>query len=230
METYMDSLGQSWMNGDVLSYGTYGGGGSVAAANIKWLREYAEKTDGCVLHHVRNCSIGGKRVRFHVFDDEDGALAADIVIVGNGWSYSAFVRTSSACPGLVAAVEALSDYPAFDDELVSEVEDEWEQEAWDSWAKQDLIALSGETHRNLPAYIEHGTFEKIPNSEDFLWRAYRQACDELNVYPIPEYDSVDILVDRIAPVFADKLIAMLREYYLKKNYAWRKNWCELPNC
>lgn len=43
----------------------------------------------------------------------------------------------------LAELDGLDDYPVFDDELVSEIEWEWLDEAIDSWAMQDTAKLLG---------------------------------------------------------------------------------------
>ena len=83
-------------------------------------------------------------------------------------------------------VASLEKYPCLDDEMVSEVELEQEQEAWESWVKSDLM-------RGIDLDDEP--------DDDILWECYRAAMDETNEYPVSEYAGVYVDVERISGAF-----------------------------
>lgn len=93
-----------------------------------------------------------------------------------------------------------SDYHLIDDEAVSNVEMEWEDEAWENWLRSDLIrSIANEDVRDFA--------QDLPSTvpEDTLWQLYRASMEETNTYPVPENNGVHVDVKRIAPTFEEKL-------------------------
>lgn len=96
-------------------------------------------------------------------------------------------------------IDGLDDYPSVDDEKVSEVEGEWEKEAWDSWVRSDLLRTIDVEIRDVVEDFH----------DDLLWECYREAMEKTNTYPTPEYDGVHIRVKDIQEVFGRLLIEEL---------------------
>lgn len=88
-------------------------------------------------------------------------------------------------------IEGLDDYCSVDDNIVSEVELEWEQEAWDSFARSDLIHTLDSGVRNVAEDL----------ADDVLFELYREAMEKENEYPTPEYSGVYIPIERIKDAF-----------------------------
>lgn len=87
----------------------------------------------------------------------------------------------------------LDDYAAIDDEIVSEVEADWEKEAWESWLRSDLL-------RTLDVEVRDVADEM---SDDLLWELYTESMSKTNNYPTAEYSGVHIPIDRIKETFGD---------------------------
>lgn len=116
----------AYVSCDLLAYGDYGGG-SVCAANIKWLEETwgaehnafpSSYADDQTIHPTRvvNIEHGGWGTRW----------AWVLEKIWNQEGYS----------------DELLEYPVFDDQTLSEVEDEWKEEAWNSYVKKDVLKLA----------------------------------------------------------------------------------------
>jgi hypothetical protein len=107
------------------------------------------------------------------------------------------------CNEILAALE---DYRCLDNEAVSEVEMEWEDEAWKSWLRSDLIStLSDELGEDEPE--DALTLREWADEQEdhVLWDAYRAAMEATNTDPVPEYAGVHVDVDRIAYMFEEYL-------------------------
>ena len=193
----------TYLDADCLSTGDYGGAGSVGAANQKYIdalieaKEYTSAdfyfshqeeliADG---HLTLNAGYKNGEWKYEV----EPFTGADVLIFSGGYGRSMWVRADC---DLAEDVNALADYPCFDDELVSEVETEWESEAWDSWVMHDLT-------RNIDDDLA-GKAERLAD-EDKLFPIYRQAMEDTNTYPVPEYSSTYIDVDAIQETFTELL-------------------------
>ncbi len=99
-------------------------------------------------------------------------------------------------------------YPLYDEEMHSEVEMEWQQEAWDLWLEDDLVRTLPEELREWVELISEDDHHTM------LWLAYQQAMEKTNTYPEAEYSGVYVDVDRIKDAFASALERFrLREKY-----------------
>lgn len=215
METYTDTYGNHWSTDSCLTFGPYGGGGSVACANITWLEEHGT----AAVIHTRLAYLGNGKVSFGSNDDDLSAY--DAIIVGGPFGgKTAFINMSG---DLREDADALSDYPAFDDELVSRVEMEWEEHAW----PDTLCALldAAPTDR-LRDYF----YNRTDQFEDMLFQAYRDAMDATNTYPVPEYDSVFINIAKIADSFWENFLSAFKRFHKERwaNKPYRKMMLYLP--
>ena len=66
METYTDTYGNHWSTDSCLTFGPYGGGGSVACANLRWI-ERQRNISVMPSQRVRLC---GKHISFGHYDDD----------------------------------------------------------------------------------------------------------------------------------------------------------------
>lgn len=194
--------GVRYQSHDSLSFGDYGGAGSVGRANIDALREQFPASDTAegTFRHVHN----------GVYEETDyygrptiKGTPKLIMLFGAYASEAAYIREDCAAETLAA----LDDYPLLDEERHSEIELEWEDAAWESYARADLIASLSEATRDA--------WEAAGEPEDVALQAYRDAMEETNSYPETEHSSSYIPVDRIADEFGARLGAELarRERY-----------------
>ena len=95
-------------------------------------------------------------------------------------------------------------YPCFSDDIVSEIEMDWETEAWNDWLWRDLV-------RTLP---DDGTQDEAESlGWAALWEAYRAAMDETNTCAEPELNGVHVDIDRIKEAFAGYVAEMVSDLY-----------------
>ena len=215
METYIDTYGNHWITDTSLTFGSYGGGGSVACANLRWIEEQ-RNISVMPSQHIHVC---GNHISFGYAEDDFSEY--DVVMVpGSLGGKTAFINMAG---DLREEVEALSNCPAFDEELVSWVEMEWEEQAW----PDTLCALldAAPTDRLRDYFSDHaGKFE------DMMFQAYRDAMESTNTYPVPEYDSVYIDTDRIAGDFWENLLSAFKRFHKERwvNKPYRKMMLYLP--
>lgn len=89
-------------------------------------------------------------------------------------------------------LSGLDHYPLFDDESHSEIEAQWELEAWDGWLRSDLLRSLDELTRSMASAMEDGE----------LFQCYLYATDSTNTYPVCEESGVHVDVKRIQDAFA----------------------------
>lgn len=94
------------------------------------------------------------------------------------------------------------DYPLVDDEVHSQVEMEWEEEAWDSYGKADLL-------RGLPDGLDEIAEGDLTDAD--LWECYKSAMESTNSYPRMEYSGAALPLDRIQEAFTDAVLVKLQE-------------------
>lgn len=173
--------GATYLGHDACAFGDYGGAGSVGRANIDALLEQFSDdfAEGAMGREWDNYGVTG--------------TPALVVLYGMYSSEAAYLREDIAAETL----DALDDYPCIDDERVSEIEMQWETEAWESWVRRDLYGA-------LPEDLQEKA-DGIGDSD--LFECYRRAMEATNTYPVPEYSDVYIDVDRIADSYAKHVAA-----------------------
>ena len=181
--------GIEYISDSALICGDYGGAGSVGVANIRTLLAYATKNDVDV--SVYHLSIWTRLSEGRHYEN-DVLPESPIVQIHSAYGGEQLaVRADHE--ELKEMVASLEDYSLIDEEMISFIEMEWEQDAWDCWLKDDLL-------RSLSDDIQEAT-ECISDSE--LFELYRQAMEDCNEYPIPEYAGVAVAVDRISGRFSE---------------------------
>jgi len=197
--------GRKYVSHGSWCFGDYGGAGSVGLANIRVL------TDEC---EGRIVSCGSDTLQ-HISEGCPYGLGADTLeeiraerpwMISAGGSYGGeqvWIRKPLAirCRDWL---ESVQEYSALSDDEVSRVEMEWEEEAWESWIRSDLI-------RTLPDDGSQEEAEMMP--WETLFEAYRQAMEETNTYAEPEYSGVAVDVDRIAAVWAELVSEAIADMY-----------------
>ena len=206
MKIYIDTYGTSWFTDSCLTFGSYGGGGSIACANLRWI----ESQYNISVMPEQHISLRGERISFGHYDDDFSDY--DVVMVrGFFGGMTAFVNMKG---DLRESMDALSDYPVFDDELVSQVELEWEEQAWPDILRDLLNAAPTESLYN---YFSSRTAA----FDSLLFQAYREAMDSTNTYPVPEYDGVYVDTDRIASAFWENVLSAFTAFH-------RERWANKP--
>ena len=191
----------TYLDASCIASGDYGGAGSVGVANQRYIDEKIEageltsesfyfsnteelQRDGFIT------TLTGRDSRGFSTWEAQPFTGADVLIFGGGHGgRTMWIRSDI---DFAEEVNALADYPCFDDELVSFVEQEWEAEAWHSYVMQDLTA-------DMPEHLE----DKAGRLEDDLelFTLYKNAMEDTNTYPTPEYAGVHVDVDRIKETF-----------------------------
>jgi len=184
--------GIEYISDCALTCGDYGGAGSVGVANIRALLAYADENDIDVPDYHIATWVRLSEGRHY---EDDDLPESDMIHIHSGYRGEQIVVRADH-EELKEMVDSLENYPLIDDEMHSLVEMEWEQEAWDSWLKDDLLrSLSDDTQEAAECISDSGLFE-----------LYRQAMEDCNEYSIPEYSGSHIAVDRISKRFGELVV------------------------
>ena len=183
------------------SFGDYGGDGSVGLANIRELRK--QFSDRMITDSFDSWFSDGTPKTVYVDrawidrpeSDFDGVSL--IVLEGSYNSESAYLDID--CDEYQDIAASLENYPALNDEAVSEVELEWEDDA--------IVECCHDVGRELSSDYLTGDDEDRATLED-VWHELnaekqaeivRQAMQDGNVYASVEYSSSYISADELAP-------------------------------
>ena len=204
--------GRTYVSHSCWTFGDYGGAGSLGKANIRYLLEECDGRAieigmGALRHVSEGCPYG-------LGADELAEIRAErpwlIHAYGDYGSEQVWVRKPLAMRlsshGFRGDtwLEQMERYPCFSDDIMSEIEMDWEIEAWNDWLWRDLI-------RTLP---DDGSQEEAESlGRAALWEAYRAAMDETNTYAEPELNGVYVDLDRIKEAFADRIAGMVADIY-----------------
>jgi len=189
------SNGIEYISCPYLVFGDYGGAGSVGLGNIRALSERFKES-------IMEINMGYMR---DDYPDNDG-IDADLVIEeGSYSSKKAWLRLTDESRDLI---DELDGYPLIEDDFMSEVESEWEEEAWSDYVKIALLRDYVET-LDIKGYCEDDAKKDI--SDDQLWDCYRYACEATNIDPVPEYSSSYIDVGGLQAEFNIKANEILKE-------------------
>jgi hypothetical protein len=182
--------GRAYVTHDSWTFGDYGGCGSYGLANIRTLLAECEgRVVECgfsdIRHMQENCPYGlGSDALAEITAERPWLIHA----FGDYGSEQVWVR--KPLDHIREWTKDCDNYPVMSEDTMSEIEMEWEEEAWGSWLKSDLI-------RTLTEDMQ----EAEPTDSE-LRDAYRSAMDDTNTYPEAEYSGVAVDVDRIAASFA----------------------------
>ncbi len=193
---------------DALTFGDYGGFGDCGLANIRTVLadhegEYAERHGG-----IMECSMGDLR---HANEGSPYGLAVDVLeeitsekpaVIHTYGDYSneqVWIREDVDAEYEYTSM--LETYPCLDDEETSKVVMEWEEEAWDSWVKSDLLRTLSENEQDRAEDL----------GDSVLRQAYQDAMESENQYPEAEHSGVHIPVDRIRKAFGRNVRAVFAE-------------------
>jgi hypothetical protein len=204
--------GITYITDSALTCGDYGGAGSVGVANLRSLEAMADESGSTGLDQdeeidqMHTTYAHFERMRKGWAWEGDYEIDAPLVFLSGAYgSRTAWVRADHE--ELAEVVNALSDYPLIDDEECSKVEMEWEDEAWDSWIRSELLrSIEDDLTDKIDALEAQGK-----DLDSLLYQAYRDAMERENEYPTPEHYGVHVAVDRIADTFADMVTTALEQ-------------------
>lgn len=167
---------------DPLSGGDYGGMGYIAHVNVKGLIELAEQDDDAK-DNIAHCGMNDWSLRTCVEDYRETPPAL-IVAEGGYSSITAYVHPD--WEEGVEFIEALEQYPVFDDEALSEREMELQDECWESYVRSDVMdhVLDSIEDEDRAADVE----EYLEANDPFLIEKFQGACEVHNIYPEHETD------------------------------------------
>lgn len=194
------------------SYGDYGGSGSIGLANIlSILDDNDTRAFGLSFGDLSTA----RQFPNTYGSDTIAAIAstAPNVLDISGSYNSRAVYVGNNHPSFEDLQSALADYPVLDDNLVSQIEMDWESDAFDSYARRDLLdgfrrATVETLDTDSPEYLaaDARADQADDLSDETLFGIYRQAMEGENEYPVVEYSSSHIPVDRIQSAF-NRLLA-----------------------
>lgn len=95
-------------------------------------------------------------------------------------------------------VQLQENYPLYDEEEHSDVQIEWEWEAFDSYYDEELLSHLDD---DSEGYLWREYADDCLSKEN-RFRIYRRAMDDTNTYPTPEYNGVHVRIDRIQGTYA----------------------------
>lgn len=160
-----------FVSSPVLLFGDYAGAGAVGVANVRVLSEDPALRD-------RTMEVSASRIDNPYFSVDIGREVAfsRLLLIGFGFDATqAYIRQDADDVGGYTA--SLSDYPSLDDEAVSGVEWEWESEAVESWAADDLVR-GANTDELVTALIRRDPV-RVP-----LWFALHPERDDAHGCPM----------------------------------------------
>ena len=230
LETYTDYNGREWVTADTLCYGDYGGAGTLGHANIRWIREYAKKENKNVFELWNHGNVFGsdhkindQHIKYYLEISNSSSKYdnAEILIV-NEYYHGCIVFIDSKS-SLIENVNALENYPVFNDEYVAKVEFEWRQEAQEDLMNELWLAIQ-EEYPNFynwwytpcpslvaddpkkPAYTPYECFNSF--IEEAAWETSNRSD-----YWVYEYCSAYLDTDRIYNEFKEYFFNRLRKAF-----------------
>ena len=217
MEKYIDQNGNVWVTGEIFTFGPYSKAGAIAKANIEKVLSLPEIT----FLEVRKYELCDSSIRF--FGDDIFhflEVEADAVYATCSYEDRVFIREGEKTKDIISALE---EYPILDEDSLSEVEAEMEENAFWDGVVFDLLSYGSKNFYNFFC-------TRIGEYKEIIWEAYKEAMDTTNTYPLPEYDTVYIDCARIANVFIDAVIKLFSIHRRDrwKNKAYKKNMLYLP--
>lgn len=142
---HLSIRGVTFISADVLSYGDYDNSCAVERANVRYLQEqHADKTVTVSMQHATGGEMSELAYSEYMADGWriNEALLADLqgaeLIIAEGLHGSVQAWIADSVDESEGYTASLSDYPCFDDELVSKVEQELTEEAMKDWLLRDI--------------------------------------------------------------------------------------------
>lgn len=136
------------------------------------------------------------RANYESFMEEFGEVPGVISLFGSHGSYGVGVRIEAVSPEMIEVFEKLKNYPVIDEDKVSEVEMEWQDEAWKNWARSDFLRALNDKFPELEDQIE-ALAEQKEGEGDALYGLFEEAREKANVYWESENAGMHIDIERV---------------------------------
>jgi len=193
----------TYITASCLTYGDYGGSGTVGVANVRAILEMDEFKDSVLrisYRHWENLDKWNDDFVEQWLVDEFKVTGPPKVVhlVGGFGSNTLYLLE---CDETEDILSALADYPLVDEDLHGQIECEWEDEAWECWVRSDL-------YDHLDDELQDA-IDDNKTTDAKLFEAYRLAMQATNTYAITEYASTYIDIDRIKDEYNDNVRAIL---------------------
>lgn len=134
---FSDGQGGFYVSCTALVWGDYGGSGSVGAANIRYLTKQHSESLGYWADSYQDGEYTTNATKY-VAKNSPLPSPVDVAIARGSYNFhQAWVKESV----WFDSNYDLDGYPVFDDETLSEVEDEWIQEAWNDYGKKEVYKM-----------------------------------------------------------------------------------------
>lgn len=152
-----------------------------------------------VPEHMEGGDYSGSSVtkaNYDSFMEEFGEVPGVIALYGSHGSYGVGIRIGAINEEMVSVLEKLQDYPIIDEEKMSEIEHEWEGEAWESWARSDFLHALRRKFPQLEDRIDE-LDEDRDEEHDAVLDIFEAAREAANVYWESEHAGMHIRIDRV---------------------------------
>ena len=191
----------TYITASCLAYGDYGGSGTVGVANVRAILEMDEFKDSIFYATYSQWSRIG--TDFEWKDDAgcDIDCKEPPKVVHLSGSYGSNTLYLLECDETEDILSALADCPVLDEVLHSQIELEWEDEAWDSWVRSEL-------YDHLDDELQDA-IDDNKTTDAKLYEAYRLAMETTKTYPIHEHASVYVDTARIKDAYCENVRTLI---------------------
>jgi hypothetical protein len=205
-DSFVTIHGRKYVSPGACSFGDYGGAGSVGLANIRSIVKSAGDSVHCASYNDFHRAADDESRAYE--SDETAEIRALVAsdapplvfnLTGDYSSETVFILEDSELG--VETLESLESYALLDEEESSNIELEWENEAWENYIRVDL-------ERAAWPEDEPAGYDGMSDSDKF--EAYRHAMEVKSEYPEPEYTGVYVRVERIAESYRETVESMLK--------------------
>ena len=189
-------------------------GESITCGDVRPIRDAeAALTDYFEPNYLGGSDYSGGSVEVsnhRVFTDEFSDLPGVHEIYGDFDTYGVVIRLDCITPRMIEVFEGLDGYPVIDEEAMSEVEREAEDEAWDNWVRRDyeraLVAALNEddeyatdkAHEFREGCLCQDCLEEAIDKVEDIRSVFEEVASRINVYWLNETgNSATVNVDSI---------------------------------
>ena len=139
--------------------------------------------------YVGYADVGAANYRVFKDDYNDHK---DIAFISGDYGFQAVIyNTATTDEEILNILKKIEDYPLIDEDMHSHVQMEWENEAWDSWARSDFKRELCKLFPDLEEVIDD-------ISDDDIWTIFHEAQEEANEYWECETSGAWIDIKRVA--------------------------------
>jgi hypothetical protein len=175
--------------------------------SLLWVPDYCQSGDyGGAVHYRSNANV--------LLEDFSSPQCRELY--GSYGSHGVAIDPRYLSEELLESLQSLESYPVLDEDALSHLEIELQEEAWENWASSDFSRrlesllseiLSAADWQNAEDWAE----QSIANlSEDQLWTLFFDAAESANLYWENQHNDAWIDVERVAESLSeDQLLSLL---------------------